>query len=218
MPGVAKRKRKRPPAAASGRAAAAAKALAPRRYDPADTRTRILESAGHLFATRGYPTTGTAEIAARAGVSEGSIFYHFGSKNALLVELGRLHGMKLVAAMEAQDQPDRLTLADSIDRCFGFVEEGARRREAGGPAGAAPEPEPFLAAAREIVVGWIKGHLDARHELQGDTMVVAQLVFAVVAEAIRQYLTPGLSRGGKRLVRAECARFLTAAVGAPRLG
>ncbi|UJP09154.1 TetR/AcrR family transcriptional regulator [Microbacterium sp. KUDC0406] len=45
-------------------------------------RTAALE----LFATQGYDATGTAEIAARAGVSEMTLFRHFPAKEALLLE------------------------------------------------------------------------------------------------------------------------------------
>ena len=93
-----------------------------RRYDPAETRTRILEAAYLLFGTRGYGNTGTADIATQADVSEGSIFYHFGSKRALLVELGKQHGQKLVAAMQAHDPLDSLSFATSLNRCFDFCE------------------------------------------------------------------------------------------------
>ena len=39
-----------------------------------------------LFAEHGYDTTGTAEVAARAGVSEMTLFRHFASKEALLLD------------------------------------------------------------------------------------------------------------------------------------
>lgn len=205
-----------------GRLPATPKGPATRRYNPEDTRTRILESAYQLFATHGYSMTGTADIAAQAGVSEGSIFYHFGSKHSLLVELGRLHGQKLVATMQADDHPEALTLGISLGRCFDFFEANHGRREnadncSGGarrPGPPGPEAEPFFEAAREIVVAWTKLHLDARRTVTaGDSSLTAQLVFAVVAEAMRQCYAPGSTEAERRQIRAECVRFCAAAVG-----
>lgn len=47
-------------------------------------RERILDAAEQLFAERGYAGAATKRIAAAAGVPEGLIFYHFGTKRALL--------------------------------------------------------------------------------------------------------------------------------------
>jgi AcrR family transcriptional regulator len=46
---------------------------------------RILEAATEVFAERGFEGATTAEIARRAGVSEGSIFKRFKTKNDLLM-------------------------------------------------------------------------------------------------------------------------------------
>ena len=45
---------------------------------------RILLSAKHLFATRGYENTSTVAIARGAGTSESQLMKHFGSKEGLL--------------------------------------------------------------------------------------------------------------------------------------
>ncbi|MGB7057581.1 MAG: helix-turn-helix domain-containing protein, partial [Geitlerinemataceae cyanobacterium] len=49
-----------------------------------ETRTRILESAGRLFARQGYDGTTTRALAQDAGVAEGTLFRHFDSKKAIL--------------------------------------------------------------------------------------------------------------------------------------
>jgi AcrR family transcriptional regulator len=48
------------------------------------TREKILESAVHLFAIKGYTETTIREIAAVVGVKEASIYNHFPSKKAIL--------------------------------------------------------------------------------------------------------------------------------------
>jgi len=51
--------------------------------DRADTRRRILDAAEALFAELGYEAASTRQVAERAGVSTGLIFYYFPTKEAL---------------------------------------------------------------------------------------------------------------------------------------
>ena len=48
-------------------------------------RKKILETSIDLFAKKGYANTSTTEIAKAAGVAEGTIFKHFGTKKNLLL-------------------------------------------------------------------------------------------------------------------------------------
>ncbi len=54
-----------------------------------DTRQAIFLAAAHEFAARGYDAGGVDRIAAEAGVNKAMIYYHFGSKQALYVEVLR---------------------------------------------------------------------------------------------------------------------------------
>ncbi len=47
------------------------------------TRERLLETASHLFAERGYASTTVREIVSRAGVSKPVLYYYFQSKEGL---------------------------------------------------------------------------------------------------------------------------------------
>ena len=47
------------------------------------TRERLLETAAHLFAEKGYASTSVREIVARAGVSKPVLYYYFQSKEGL---------------------------------------------------------------------------------------------------------------------------------------
>ncbi len=49
-----------------------------------ETRRRLIDAASGLFAEHGYRDTSVQAIGERAGISRGSIFWHFGSKEALL--------------------------------------------------------------------------------------------------------------------------------------
>ena len=50
-----------------------------------ESRRRLVEAASRLFAERGYRDASVQAIGEAAGVSRGSIFWHFGSKEGLLL-------------------------------------------------------------------------------------------------------------------------------------
>jgi AcrR family transcriptional regulator len=52
-----------------------------------DIQERILNSAQRLFAKHGYGGTTTRDLAQAAGVAEGTLFRHFESKKAILIEV-----------------------------------------------------------------------------------------------------------------------------------
>jgi AcrR family transcriptional regulator len=69
----------------------------------AETRARLLRAAADVFAARGYDGTRVADIAAAAGVSNGALYAHFGSKAELLVAALRAHGGRVLADLLAAD-------------------------------------------------------------------------------------------------------------------
>ena len=52
-----------------------------------ETEVRILKAAQRVFARRGYSGTTTRDLAQAAGVAEGTLFRHFESKKAILVQV-----------------------------------------------------------------------------------------------------------------------------------
>jgi AcrR family transcriptional regulator len=61
------------------------------------TRQRLYEAAVTLFAEKGFSATTVDEIAERAGVAKGTVYYNFKSKTELFEELLR-HGVGLLTA------------------------------------------------------------------------------------------------------------------------
>jgi len=57
---------------------------------PEDTRTRLLDAAGHVFADFGFRGATVREICARAGVNIALVNYYFGDKLELYTEVLRL--------------------------------------------------------------------------------------------------------------------------------
>ncbi|KJY46795.1 MULTISPECIES: TetR/AcrR family transcriptional regulator [unclassified Streptomyces] len=61
------------------------------------TRQKLYEAAVTLIAEQGFSATTVDEIAERAGVAKGTVYYNFASKNELFEELLR-HGVGLLTA------------------------------------------------------------------------------------------------------------------------
>lgn len=53
----------------------------------ADTRQKILTSCVELFSTKGYAGTSMNDIISKAGISKGSVYWHFESKEDIFVKM-----------------------------------------------------------------------------------------------------------------------------------
>jgi AcrR family transcriptional regulator len=86
-------------------------------YDDGTRRTEILQTAASLIASSGLRTS-LQEIADAAGILPGSLYHHFESKEAILVELVRRYYADLdrigEIAHEQLDQADSRSVADKI--------------------------------------------------------------------------------------------------------
>lgn len=84
---------KKPAPAKATKAGKAAKVAKPRgakpvtggKRGPENRRQPLLDAAAVLFAERGYAGTSTRSVATASGMLPGSIYYHFPSKDALLL-------------------------------------------------------------------------------------------------------------------------------------
>jgi AcrR family transcriptional regulator len=72
----------------------------------ASTRDRILNVALELFTEKGFDGTSLREIAERLGVTKAAIYYHFASKDDILMALHmRLHEFGKDALSQMTDEP-----------------------------------------------------------------------------------------------------------------
>ncbi len=195
-----------------------------RRYDPAETKQRVLAAAHMLFSTKGFASTGTADIAREADVSEGSIFYHFGSKKALLAELGVRHGRMMIEAMEQGDALEDLEPGIIIPRVFAFCRDNMLWEGVAGDScdGSGPkaalasnaEAEPFYHAAKATTTEWIENQMIAAMAKRGITGVNVALATSfthhVVGDAIDLVLMAPTPEEAAR-VELETVRFVRAA-------
>ncbi|HEU5170574.1 MAG TPA: TetR/AcrR family transcriptional regulator [Gemmatimonadales bacterium] len=153
----------------------------PARRDGEATRQKLLRAALELYTTVGYRATTTPEIAARAGVAEGTIYRHFSGKEHLLNEAYRAthrwaHGLVTEGGGDPAPVPERL------ERIARRLLEGAER-----------DP----AAARMLLVAREDRHLDER----------SREAAREFRDALQQVIASGKSDG---LVRAGPAELWAA--------
>ena len=199
-----------------------------RRYDPAETKQRVLAAAHMLFSTKGFAGTGTADIAREADVSEGSIFYHFGSKKALLAELGIRHGRMMIEAMEAGDALEDLEPGIIIPRVFEFCRTNMLWDNMGsdtcgdvGPKAALAanaDAEPFYHAAKATTTEWIHRQMVAAMARRGitgiDIEIAASFTHHIVGDAIDRIQLAQTPEESAR-IETETVRFVRAACNFP---
>ena len=89
----------------------------------------IAVAAAELFAEKGFNETTTAEVAERARVAQGTLFYHFKTKGNILLEVFESIMARYQAGMEAavNDADSGLSAVEALLRFqFAFVEKNRR--------------------------------------------------------------------------------------------
>jgi AcrR family transcriptional regulator len=69
----------------------------------ADTQAALLRAARELFAGKGYAGTGTEEIVARARVTRGALYHHFGDKPGLFAAVMQAVAADLAERLVSQE-------------------------------------------------------------------------------------------------------------------
>ncbi|MCU0898445.1 MAG: TetR/AcrR family transcriptional regulator [Burkholderiales bacterium] len=102
--------RRRPPARTSTRAAPRPRIRAARAGEEANRRGDIVRAAARLFRERGFDATTVRDIAQAVGMRSGSPFYHFETKQDILlavVEEGLAAGLDATEGVLAERLPPR---------------------------------------------------------------------------------------------------------------
>jgi AcrR family transcriptional regulator len=106
------------------------------------TRARLLDAAEDVFEVRGYSDTRISDIAERAGLSYGSLYHYFSSKEEIFREVAAAQERELGPRLSADDV-DVSEVADGIDaanreyldeyrreaRIMGVIEQVSRHDE-----------------------------------------------------------------------------------------
>jgi AcrR family transcriptional regulator len=100
---------------------AEAEAVAAAATAPNDTRQRILDVALDLFTEQGYDGTSLRQIAEQLGVTKAALYYHFESKEDILMALHmRIHDFGREALMLIGEEPVTLELwSQLLDQIVG---------------------------------------------------------------------------------------------------
>jgi AcrR family transcriptional regulator len=93
----------------------------PAEASPVNTRERILDVALDLFIAQGFDGTSLRQIAAQLGVTKAALYYHFTSKDDILMALHmRLHEFGREALVALGDEPMTLeTWGSLLDELVG---------------------------------------------------------------------------------------------------
>jgi TetR/AcrR family transcriptional repressor of nem operon len=90
-----------------------------RTRDSAATRAKLLDAARDIIRAKGYTATTVDDICAAAGVTKGSFFHHFASKEQL--GIAAIEAFGAMAAALFGSAPYR-EMADPLDRVLGYVD------------------------------------------------------------------------------------------------
>lgn len=132
----------------------------------ARTRDRILDAALELFNGRGPDRVTTAEIALAVDINEGNLYYHFRTKESLVLALFarfEADAMMLVATVDGADEAAAATYAGFLRQWFSLVwNYRFLFRDLVGLIALAPslvEPVRIISAAMRLAVGDIVGRM-----------------------------------------------------------
>ena len=159
-----------------------------RRRQPEEKRQRLVAAATELFASVGFEQTSTQQIARAAGVSEGILFHHFGSKRGLLVAVAE-DFVRRSSEVTLPQGLERWQEQDVVRAAFDFADAnpGLYRLllEIGSYLDADEIP------SGDLLIGRIRSTIERAqtHKAvrQGDAQILAELQFALVDGAYRAW-------------------------------
>lgn len=173
------------------------------RRAPLEKRERLLAAARELFLSQGFEATSTQQIARQAGVSEGILFHHFGSKAELFHCIARAFAQDSIGAVM---QPRDGTLSEEtvVRSAFDFADANpgmfqllTQVSDRNSPAETAERSAILIDAIRQgLELGMAAGQVR-----QGDAEIMAQLQFAIVDAAYRGWARTGDSARREDFIR-----------------
>lgn len=160
------------------------------RRAPGEKRSALLEAARALFSEQGFEGTSTAQIAREAGVSEGILFHHFGSKKGLFEAIAEAFVEAGIAATTA-GQLHELSEETIVRSAFDFADTDPGLYQLlshfSSETDATARSDRFVAAIQRRLEEAIARGL-ARN---GDTAIMARLQFVLVDGAYKAWRRDG---------------------------
>ena len=199
------------------------------------TKRRLLESAGQVFAAKGFEAGTVRDICAAAGVNLAAVNYHFGDKQRLYIEaVKRAHACRVESAPIPAWQPDTPPAVKLHDMIRTLL---TRMLSTGGPTWHATlmlrELAQPTAACEELVGEYIRPHFQILLDIVGELVpsdtsredrhriafsIVGQCLFYHLAAPIVRLLVPPdeYANYDPEHLTEHVARFSLAALGAAR--
>jgi len=94
-----------------------------------DTRLRILREAAALFRRHGYSGTSMADLSEAVGITKSSLYHHFPSKQALLLEIVQITVDRVMPMIQDIVDSDRSATEKLHDAVTTHLVEGLRDRD-----------------------------------------------------------------------------------------
>jgi AcrR family transcriptional regulator len=139
------------------------------------TRQKLYEAAVTLIAEKGFSSTTVDEIAERAGVAKGTVYYNFASKNDLFEELLR-HGVGLLTASLRQASEEVAAAGGSrVDALDAMIRAGLV----------------FIARYPSFTQLYVAELWRTNRAWQSTLMMVRQEAIAVVEQVLREAVDGG---------------------------
>lgn len=139
----------------------------------------LLRAALHLFVSRGYRSTNLEQIAGAAKLSKGSVYFYFGSKEAVLLELlKRVQAIVVDQALAAARQAG----PGAADRIVAFLHHQAQ-------LGVTHRDEVLLLILMSLEFGGRRGKVRALTE------GIYRKLYAFVEKLVREGVAGGELRG-----------------------
>lgn len=168
------------------------------RRDPAlrDTRERILAAALEVFGEVGYVTASLEDVAARAGLTKGAVYYWFRDKGDLAADLQRQLLERLrrrTAEAYSPDDSTRTVLKRSFEAFLDGLQDVGEARFLLRDSWAIPDLDVGGRAAHEAAVDDVRALLERgmrRGDIAaGDAEAAARVILGAFAEATLYMLT-----------------------------
>ncbi|MGH2419752.1 TetR/AcrR family transcriptional regulator [Pseudomonas sp. C 49-2] len=86
-----------------------------------DTRARLIASARQAFATQGYANTSMDDFTARAGLTRGALYHHFGDKKGLLAAVVGQLDSEMDARLQRISDEAEAPWSGFCERCRAYL-------------------------------------------------------------------------------------------------
>lgn len=140
----------------------------------AETRRQILRAAERVFVRRGFAAASVQAIADEGSVSQGAVFFHFGSKEALLLAVAEANAREIFhlfdRLLEWAQGRDAVALLVDGQRRLGHVADGGEKLHFALLSEALRPQEPlnpayaqYYEAFRRLGERWLEAQIAAGH-------------------------------------------------------